>query len=296
MADGWTNVPNMNQLLREKNEVQTIKNIARKIQEADTLKQIREHMLKLSQHIDRAPIDFTEGNDILKMNFDRDVSGCLEKTLRTISTYKDMFVGASLLEGTTNFLRTKIVQRMSIPGESWSKPMIDDVVAILPHLPMGMIQQNPNFLQTVARLPNSHVLRMGAGIWFSMHHLAAAVSNEAEHEFVCKVIERFQEFFPCKVCKEHFGSYLENEDTSPRSFKFVMKTIGKDPTDNEVQVSSLFLWSIVFHNTVNGFRVNHLRGGAPTISGEEDRLHFDLDTAYKQYYVDREPACASSCH
>lgn len=282
-----SNPPDMNRLLQEAKEVNTIKDIARKIQEADTLKQIREHMLKLSQHMERAPIEFTEGNDILKMNFEKDVSAALGKTLKTISSYRDMFVGSSLLEGTASFLRNKISQRMTIPGESWSKPMIDDIIAILPNIPIGMIQQNPNFLKTVAKLPNSHVLRMGAGIWFAIHHLTAAITNEQEHDFACRVIERFQEFFPCKICKEHFGGYLSNEETSPRSYMFVMKNVGKDANGSDIIVPSLFLWSMVFHNTVNGFRVDYIN---------TEKVHFDLETAYKQYFVDKEPACAASCH
>lgn len=284
----------MHKLLREQQEVKTIKDIARKIQEADTLKQIREHMLKLSQHMDKAPTDFTEGNDILKMSFEKDVSAALEKTIKTITHYRDMFVGSSLLEGTASFLKHKITQRMAIPGESWSKTMIDDIVAILPSIPISMIQQNPDFLKTVAKLPNSHVLRNGSGIWFAIHHLTAAISNEQEHEFACKVIERFQEFFPCKLCKEHFGDYLSNEETSPRSFKFVMKNVGKDDKENDIVIPSLFLWSMVFHNTVNGFRVDYLRDRSSTV--EPEKVHFDLDTAYKQYFVDREPSCQASCH
>jgi hypothetical protein len=288
--------PDMHRLLREKQEVQTIKDIAKKIQEADTLKQIREHMLKLSQHMEKAPVEFTEGNDILKMNFDKDVSAALEKTLRTVSSYRDMFVGASLLEGTAHFLKSKIAQRLTLPGESsWTRTMIDDIVSILPSIPIGMIQQNPNFLKTVAKLPNSHVLRMGAGIWFSIHHLTAAITNEQEHNFACRVIERFQDFFPCKICKEHFGSYLQNEETSPNSFKFVMKPIGKDGAGIDIAVPSLFLWSIVFHNNVNGFRIDYTRDVNDS-TDEPEKVHFDLDSAYRQYFVDKEPACASTCH
>jgi hypothetical protein len=287
-AVSLSSAPNMNKLLKEKNEVNTIKDIARKIQEADTLKQIREHMLKLSQHMEKAPIEFTEGNDILKMNFEKDVSIALEKTLRTVSLYRDMFVGSSLLEGTASFLKNKITQRMTIPGESWSKTMIDDIVSILPNIPISMIQQNQNFLKTVAKLPNSHVLRNGSGIWFAIHHLTAAITNEQEHDFACRVIERIQDFFPCKICKEHFGGYINSEETSPRSFKFVMKTISKDSQGNDIAVPSLFLWSIVFHNTVNGFKVDYM--------DSTEKVHFDLETAYKQYFVDKEPSCAASCH
>jgi hypothetical protein len=287
MAVSIANPPDMNRFLREKQEVQTIKNIAKDIQAADTLKQIRQHMAKLSQHMERAPVEFTEGNDILKMEFEKDVSAALDKLLRTISSYRDMFVGSSLLEGTTSFLKAKIAQRMSIPGESWSKQMIDDIVSILPNIPIGMMQQNPNFLATVAKLPNSHVLRMGAGIWFAIHHLTAAITTEQEQEFACKVIQRYQEFFPCSLCKEHFGKYLENPDTSPMELKFAMKTISKDDKGNDIVVPGLFVWSMVFHNAVNAFRVDHLNN---------ERLHFDLETAYRQYFVDKEPACTSSCH
>lgn len=287
MAVSLASPPDMNRLLREKQEVQTIKDIAKKIQEADTLKQIREHMLKLSQHMERAPVEFTEGNDVLKMTFEKDVSMALEKLLRTITTYRDMFVGSSLLEGTTAFLKNKIAQRITIPGESWSKNMIDDIVGILPSIPIGMIQQNPNFLATVAKLPNSHVLRNGAGIWFAIHHLTAAITTEQEQEFVCRVIKRYQEFFPCNVCKDHFGKYLENEDTSPSELKFAMKTISKDEKGNDIVVPGLFVWSIVFHNAVNSFRVDHLNN---------EKVHFDLETAYRQYFVDKEPVCTASCH
>lgn len=287
MAVSVANPPDMNKLLREKQEVQTIKDIAKKIQEADTLKQIREHMMKLSQHMERAPVEFTDGNDILKMSFEKDVSAALEKLIRTISSYRDMFVGSSLLEGTTSFLKAKIAQRMSIPGESWSKNMIDDIVSILPNIPIGMIQQNPHFLATVAKLPNSHVLRMGAGVWFAIHHLTAAITTEEEQDFACKVLRRYQEFFPCSLCKEHFGSYLANSDTSPTELKFAMKTISKDDKGNDIIVPGLFVWSIVFHNSVNAFRVDHLK---------QEKVHFDLETAYRQYFVDREPVCTASCH
>jgi hypothetical protein len=287
MAVSIANPPDMNRFLREKQEVQTIKNIAKDIQAADTLKQIRQHMAKLSQHMDRAPVEFTEGNDILKMEFEKDVSAALDKLLRTISSYRDMFVGSSLLEGTTSFLKAKIAQRMSIPGESWSKQMIDDIVSILPNIPIGMMQQNPNFLATVAKLPNSHALRMGAGIWFAIHHLTAAITTEQEQDFACKVIQRYQEFFPCSLCKEHFGKYLENPDTSPMELKFAMKTISTDDKGNDIVVPGLFVWSMVFHNAVNAFRVDHLNN---------ERLHFDLETAYRQYFVDKEPTCTASCH
>jgi hypothetical protein len=79
---------------------------------------------------------------------------------------------------------------------------------------------------------------VGPGIWFNFHSESAEAKTVEAQKAVIAFIRRTQNKFPCLVCKEHFGQYLE-----------------KHPPEQTLQGGALdlFYWTVDFHNTVNGF-------------------------------------------
>lgn len=100
---------------------------------------------------------------------------------------------------------------------------------------------------------------IGPGSWFTIHSMAACISDENEKKCVIKVIRHLQKSFPCGDCRGHFGTYL---DKNPPEM-----TLGGS-------LDSLFVWTVNFHNAVN------YRLGKPQVSVEEARKIFYEDSEF----------------
>jgi hypothetical protein len=106
---------------------------------------------------------------------------------------------------------------------------------------------------------------VGGGIWFVFHSEAADAKTLEAQLAVIALIRRRQRKFPCLVCKEHFGQYLE-----------------KYPPEEALKGGEmdLFYWTVDFHNTVNGFT------GKGQVSRED---------AYKLFVEEENLFCTASC-
>lgn len=276
-------IPNLHDYQKVGKRITTIENVAIRMKEAETLRSIREHMLLLNEQMNQIPVSFAEGNDLIRLSFESELQDATERLLRMLTMYRDMFFGSPLLTATSEFLKSKIAQRIKTPGESWDPELIRNVCQVLSYIPISQLQINKDFLKTVWRMSNSHVLRMGAGIWFSIHHLTANVKNQVEHDFAIQTLHRFADFFPCHLCRDHYQSYLMDENTKPEKVPFRMVDI-----DKPEKVPSLWLWSIVFHNNANVIRV--------TYSNNTPIVHFSIDEAYQLYFADKDAGCNAGCH
>lgn len=72
----------------------------------------------------------------------------------------------------------------------------------------------------------------GPGTWTVSHILAIVCDENDDHEFYCKLMDRLIHGLPCSKCRRHAVKYLS-----------------KNPIDGGS--SSLFVWSVDFHNAVN---------------------------------------------
>jgi len=77
---------------------------------------------------------------------------------------------------------------------------------------------------------------IGPGIWFCMHSKSAKAKTLIAKQKSIDDIRELQADFPCKMCKTHFGEYLEHH-----------------PPENSLDgdEKSIFHWTVDFHNDVN---------------------------------------------
>lgn len=77
--------------------------------------------------------------------------------------------------------------------------------------------------------------------WFIFHTLSLNYNNDYQTEYI-KFFETFKTIIPCKICRTHYISQLNNEN---------MKL------ENNINNERIFNWTVDLHNNVN--KMNHAR-------------------------------------
>jgi len=88
----------------------------------------------------------------------------------------------------------------------------------------------------------------GPGMWFNLHMEALSISDEIDISTITKMNNNYIKYLnriltnlPCDTCRHHATEYIKQN--SPEEYKDVIDENGK--------YIGLFMWTWIFHNTVN---------------------------------------------
>ncbi len=108
---------------------------------------------------------------------------------------------------------------------------------------------------------------MGPGLWFFMHKSAYNIQNREDTIKCLNIIKDIVNNLTCRECRKHAQEYLKSN--KPEDYLRCKTQSG---------LSGLFVWTVIFHNTVNK------KLGYPLM---------DLSTAEILY--SKETSCENTC-
>lgn len=86
-------------------------------------------------------------------------------------------------------------------------------------------------------------VKIGPGIWFSMHVYALQATNDKMKEAFSLYVNTLCDNFKCKKCQPHFRKFID--DHPFYQYKYIYDAVGRD--------IGFFKWTWELHNQVNRF-------------------------------------------